>query len=557
VVGLTLRRARVREEVVHYSTWTSCRWACAGNLRETKVCAVEENRASDTAETLPATPTKRVPGQLKPLERGVLVVGAVVFAVLMALSPWYGFDRDELYFLDCARHLQGGYVDQPILVPLLARVSLSLFGLSLPGLRLWAALAAFATVIVGSLIARELGGNRRAQLLSAIAVATMPALLGVDHLEGPTALDVLAWATLALLAIRIGRTREPRWWLAAGFVLGLGLANKHSIGFFGLALVIGALLSGGHRLVVNRWFLGGALVAAVFTLPDLIWQAQHGWATITMTRQLNQENGGLGNVANWVVGQLIMTSLVLVWVWVVGLRSLWRSREPFQRGLAWAYGLLFVFFAATTGAKIYYLAGAYVYLLPAGIVDLDRWRSGRPKRARNLLAWTALSTALALPIVLPVLPASDTAWVYRINQVPGESVGWPELVHTVRTVWFSLPAKERTNAVVFAADYGETGAINELGRGTGLPTAVSAQNNDWWFGPGNPNASTIVAVAPGPRDVTHYADYLKQFFLTVRTVATFRDTAGIHNQEWGGHVYVCTGLRRPWNLTWPELRNYD
>ena len=51
----------------------------------------------------------------------MLLVGAVLFAVEMALSARYGFDRDELYFLDCARHLQASYVDQPVLTPLLAR----------------------------------------------------------------------------------------------------------------------------------------------------------------------------------------------------------------------------------------------------------------------------------------------------------------------------------------------------------------------------------------------------------------------------------------------------
>lgn len=65
------------------------------------------------------TPT---PAPLAPLDRGVWVAGGILFAVLMALSPWYGFHRDELYFLDCARHLQGGYMDQPVLTPLLARV---------------------------------------------------------------------------------------------------------------------------------------------------------------------------------------------------------------------------------------------------------------------------------------------------------------------------------------------------------------------------------------------------------------------------------------------------
>ncbi|MYR63844.1 hypothetical protein GTY54_49155, partial [Streptomyces sp. SID625] len=89
-----------------------------------------------------------VGGRITPLDRRVFAVAVVVLAVLMALSPRYGFHIDELYFLDCARHLQASYVDQPALAPLLARVSLSLFGVSEVGLRLWPALAAAGTVVV-------------------------------------------------------------------------------------------------------------------------------------------------------------------------------------------------------------------------------------------------------------------------------------------------------------------------------------------------------------------------------------------------------------------------
>ncbi len=124
----------------------------------------------------------------------MIAVGAVVFAVLLAVSTRYGFHRDELYFLECARHLQASYVDQPVLTPLIAWVSLKLFGVSLLGLRMWAALAAWATVVVAGLTAREFGGGRRAQLLAAVATATMPVVLGADHLFGPTAFDMLAWA---------------------------------------------------------------------------------------------------------------------------------------------------------------------------------------------------------------------------------------------------------------------------------------------------------------------------------------------------------------------------
>jgi Dolichyl-phosphate-mannose-protein mannosyltransferase len=510
--------------------------------------------ATDTAVGTSAAP----PGlSIEPFDRRVIIVGGVVFAVEMALSTRYGFHRDELYFLDCARHLQASYVDQPVLTPLLAWVSLKVFGVSLPGLRLWPALAAWATVLVAGLTAREFGGGRRAQLLAAIATATMPALLAIDHLAGPTAFDVLAWASLAFVVARIGRTGDPRWWLLGGVILGLGLANKHSVGFFGLAVFLGALLSGGRRLVLNRWFLAGFLIAALFTVPDIWWQAQHDWATIAMTRSLNQENGGLGNIPSWIVGQLLMTAVALAPVWLAGLRFLWRTDRPLWKVLAWAYGLLFVFFMLTSGSKIYYLAGAYVYLLAAGAVAIDGWLAAKAGRFRFLLIVTGITTAFALPLTLPVLPAGSIGWTYQVNQELAESIGWPQLVNTVRGVWLSLPPSQRAHAVIFTGEYGEAGAINNLGRGTGLPTAVSGQNTYWWWGPGNPRATTVVAVAPGPMDVTGYGGYLRQFFTSVRLVATLSNPYHIHNQEWGGHIYICTGPRHPWAQLWSRLRHYD
>jgi hypothetical protein len=489
--------------------------------------------------------------------RPVLVSAACVLVLELALASSYGFHRDELYFLDCARHLQGSYVDQPILTPLLARVSLWLFGVSLVGLRMWSSLAAAATVVVAGLLARELGGGRAAQLLAAVATATMPVLLAAGHTMGTTPIDILAWASLSLVVVRIGRTGNPRGWLFAGVVLGIGLANKHSVGFFAVAIVLGAILSGGWRLILNRWFLAGAAIAVCFTVPDLWWQALHGWPTIAMTRSLNEENGGLGNIGNWFFGQLIMAAVALIWLWVAGIKFLWRSGRPLWRALVWSYGVLFVFFAVTTGAKIYYLAGAYVYLLAAGAVHYEKRFAQRPVPLRRIFIWTALSTAIALPLVLPVLPPQDIGWTYKVNSALGEEIGWPQLVHSVATVWHSLPAGQRQHAVIFTADYGEAGAINELGRSAGLPIAVSGQNNEWFFGPGNPNATTVVAVAPGPVDVTGYGSYLSQFFAHVRLVATLSNDAGIHNQEWGGHIYICSGPRHRWTAMWPRLRHYD
>ena len=325
--------------------------------------------------------------------------------------------------------------------------------------------------------------------------------------------------------------------------------------FFAVAVVVGALLSGGRRMIWNRWFAAGAVIMLAFEVPDLWWQARHGWATIAMTHALNQENGGLANIGTWVIEQLgLVTTLALAWVWVIGLWCLWRSGRPLWRALAWAYGLLFVLFALTTGKQGYYLAAAYVYLLAAAAVAIDGWLQARPGRLRNLMLATAVSTAVFLPLVLPVLPPADIGW----NPDLRETVGWPQLVRTVDAVWTSLPPSQRASAVIFTDDYGEAGAINELGRGMGLPATVSSQNSEWWWGPGNKHATTVVAVAPGPVDNgTGYGAYLGQFFTSVRVAATLSNPYGVHNQEWGGHVYICTGPRQPWALIWPQLRQYS
>ena len=517
--------------------------APAGVLSGARSAAVDADPAADPG---------REPA---PVDRRIYVVAGILFIVLMALSGRYGFHRDELYFLDCARHLAASYVDQPVLTPLLARISLWAFGISLPGLRVWAALAGAGTVVLAGLLAREFGGKRTAQFLGALGAATMPALLGADHLFGPTAFDMFFWTALAFFVVRIGRTGNPRLWIPAGTALGFGLANKHNIGLFAVALALGIVASGGTRQVANRWFLAGALIAVAFTVPDLWWQATHHWPTITMTRRLNQENGGIGNIGTWVVGQLFAANVALAWVWVVGIRYLWRSERPLWRALVWAYGLLFVLFALTTGSKVYYLAAAYIYLVAGGAVSIEGWLDADPVRRRRLFTLVAVTTLVSVPLVLPVLPAHDIGWTYGPDPQLGETVGWPEFVQTVGSVWHSLPAGQRRRAVIFTADYGEAGAINELGRGTGLPTAVSGQNNEWLWGPGNPDATTVVAVAPGPVDVTGYAGQLQRYFDDVRVVATIGNGAGIRNQEWGGHVYVCTGLKRPWGQTWPLLRH--
>jgi hypothetical protein len=67
------------------------------------------------------------------LTGGVVVLIAAVAKLLVHLyaSRRYGYFTDELYYLDCARHLAWGYVDQPPLIAAMTWLGAKLFGESL------------------------------------------------------------------------------------------------------------------------------------------------------------------------------------------------------------------------------------------------------------------------------------------------------------------------------------------------------------------------------------------------------------------------------------------
>src|SRR5258707_10086890 len=99
----------------------------------------------------------------------ILSIAAAKLALHLYAGRYYGYFVDELYYLACSRHLDWGYVDQPPLIAVIALIARSLFGDSLSGLRVFAALAGAAEVALTALIARELGGGRWAQGLAALA----------------------------------------------------------------------------------------------------------------------------------------------------------------------------------------------------------------------------------------------------------------------------------------------------------------------------------------------------------------------------------------------------
>ena len=113
------------------------------------------------------------------------------------------------------------------------------------------------------------------------------------------------------------------------------------------------------------------------TLPNLLWQAHHGWPQLAMTQVIAKENLFGGRLT--FLPLMLTTAGVGVGtaLFCYGLWRLLRSPElrPY-RFLGWTFVGLAVLFLVT-GGRFYYVAGLVASLLAAGAVELQRRKPTR------------------------------------------------------------------------------------------------------------------------------------------------------------------------------------
>jgi hypothetical protein len=495
-----------------------------------------------------------------------LWLGAACFLVHLVANAQYDVFRDELYFIVCGLHPAFGYVDQPPLIPLIAAASFKLFGTALTPLRLVPALAMTATVALTADFARRLGGGRFAQTLAGLCVLHAPVFLVDGVLLTTDALQPLTWLACAWVLARLAESGDERWWLAFGAVVGVSLESKYLIAFYLVGLAFGVVATPLRRSLARPWIYAGAALALAMALPNVVWQAMHGWPFL--------EIGGAGaagkNVQHSPLGFLLQQAVfvgpVSAPVWLVGLwRLAARPPRPQLRALAIAYVVLAAIFVVAHG-KAYYLAPIYPVLFAAGAVAWEAWLR-RPIARWGAIAIVAVPGLVTAPAALPLLPPDAlVAYLKAIGLSPkatqtesmklsalpqyfADMFGWREMAAAVSAVYRDLPPDERAQAVFFGANYGEAAALEVYGPPLGGPPAISGHNSYFLWGPNGASGAVVITLAV---DAGRFA----RFYDDVRAVGRV-DNAYAMPYETGLTIWVLRRPRAPLAEMWSALKHYE
>jgi hypothetical protein len=485
----------------------------------------------------------------------IFVVALGIAVVHLLTNGRYGFHRDELQFLSDARHLDWGFVSYPPFTPFIERISLSLFGLSLVGLRLFSVIAQCAAIVITGFIARELGAGRWAQAVAALAVAVSPLPMFEGSEFQYTTFDYVWWVLIAYLMIRLLKTGNSRLCLPIGAVIGVGLMTKYSIIFYVAGIVIGLILTPARRFIATRWFWFGVGLALLIFLPNLVWQIRHDFVSLHFLRYIHVRDVGEGRAEGfWRAQFTLCANRFAAPLWIAGLFGFLSNRR--YRAIAWMYVVPLVIFWVSKG-RGYYTAAAYPMLMAMGAVVIARaleplprfWRAGvEGAYTVALLAWGAYVATIIIPL------ASNGPLRARALENNGdlrEEIGWNELVKTVAQIRDSLPAQQQAHVGVMVGNYGEQGAIEILGPAYHLPSSISGTNSAWYRGYPTPPPSTLIVVG-------HSREYAERTFTSCQLVAHNANPYGIHNEESDDHpdIFLCGAPRAPWPEFWKSYQSF-
>ncbi len=520
-------------------------------------------------DIVPPATESRTPGRWSSGFAIVRYIAAAMFLVEISVASRYGYLADELYFLGCSRHLAWGYIDQPPLIAAIAYVVLHTLGSSLLALRLLPAISAATLVCLIGAIVREMGGGRFAQALGALAVAVSPVYLYLHQWLLILAFESTLWAACIYFVVKAIQRNAPQDWLWAGLLAGFGLELKYTFAVFLAALFVG-LLCTPRRNVLRTWHpWGGALIALIMFLPNLVWQYVHNFPFLEWQNFIRTHPGIQTfdfSLLTFLQHQLSLT-LPMLLIWVAGPAYF----LFFQEGKKFRFlgiAFLIVFVLASRSGKPHYGLAMYAIACTGGSILLEQLTDRANRRWLRrpfVLAMVALG-ALMAPCFIPLLPIDRVGDYQRALHLSllglpfyaepyeaqheyiggfGGEFGYDEIVEAVAKVYQHLSPGDKAKAGIFTSSYGEAGAVDILGKKYGLPDAACGQLSYHDFGSHGYTGEVLIVV--GPR-------HLERFCKVVEPGPYIYNPYGFDGQQ-GPIVNLCR-TRANFTDLWPGLKHY-
>ncbi|HOG82733.1 MAG TPA: glycosyltransferase family 39 protein [Smithellaceae bacterium] len=482
----------------------------------------------------------------------------------------YGYFIDELYNIAATRHLSYGILEMSSLGPLIYAGWIFLFGPSMASIRILALIPGVMTVWMSGLIARELGGKRPAQIMTALFVCLGPVWLAFNSFLGCDGFDQAATSVFLFLLIRILKTGNQKLWIAAGIAAGTAILFKQTLFFYLLALFFSLLLTKQRKVFLNGYLWSGVLCGFLILIPQFFRGFWDNWPLLEYWYLYAHYRTYHASLVEFAVMQGLLYSPLAAPVWIAGgCNFIFNKKMQQYRTL----GLLYIFLMPVCfvlNVKAYVGAAIYPVLFAGGFILLEEYlAAGWKKKVR--LAYTGLlivTLLLGIPHGLPLFNIQNQAKYFQffsfvnsrvkfdnftkvtLPEHMADRIGWEERVKAVADVYNNLADDEKRKTSIYAAYYGFAGAIDLLGKKYNLPDALSGHASYHLWGYGNQRPENLITVQVPCESLASVCEDVR-----IGGYIPFIPYAMPYDND--KPICVCRKMKYSIEEIWPLTRHYD
>jgi len=372
--------------------------------------------------------------EAKLFQRALWIVAAItlVRVAVLIVSPLELYP-DEAQYWWWAQTPDLGYFSKPPLIAWIVAATTAAFGNAEWVIRLASPLLHAGTALLMFGIAK-LTFNARTGFWSGLAYLTLP---GVSYSCGLISTDVpllFCWALALYAFLRAARDPGWRWPILCGLALGLGLLAKYAMLYFVLGAVAAALMVPEFRKLVFHWRgLAILLIGLALLAPNLIWNAVHGFPTVSHT-EANADWGRahfeLSHLFDFVWSQFGVFGPLLMLGYGLALWGLARGRNRNGRAFALAafsvpIVVLIAIQAFISQANANWAATAYIAATPLAVFMLLH-------HYRRMVLWVSFAfNGLVMAVLWAILVAPPVADAMGVGNALKREEGWRPMATAV------------------------------------------------------------------------------------------------------------------------------
>ena len=372
-------------------------------------------------------------------------------AIRLALLGTSDLEFDEAHYWMWSERLAPSYFSKGPGIAFAIRASTAIFGATEFGVRFWSPILGAGTSLLVYYFTRRLF-NATAGFWAVLAINAIPLFNVGNLLMTIDPLSIFFWmAAMYTFWLALERSPNFSWlWPATGLLVGLGFLCKYTNAFELISIVLVLALVPRLRREFKRPGLYLLLAAfALCTLPPIIWNAQHAWATMGHLRSrggLDETSGlhpteTLGFLAAHFLFFSPLLFLGIAWAVVANWR---RARQQFKvLYLVW-FGLpVFAFYFLLSFNKQAAPNWDVLAFVSLGILASAYWQE---RLASNALVRLTAAVAILLGLAMSVL-ALDTdilrsAGVHFPRRDPADRMrGWKSSTRAVENLRADLEQK--------------------------------------------------------------------------------------------------------------------